>query len=287
MNYELKHFSDSYIERQFEIGNLNISKWLGGQQTPADRLRAIYSQEGFDPETKFYALHNNEVIGFIPAVQTGETDANLELPLLMPDHLAAEEPLMEFAFNTLKNKGVRNVVTRASPRWGTTMDLVNKYGYSLKELMWKNARLAVSDYVQQEGAVDVIEVEKDDYDQIKDILVKFRKSSEKEAQNQIALLDRISVRVTSWMIVKENGKIVGHDHLVQDIRDNKKSRMNAIYASNDEIRNGIMNAHVGAARGNGIQYIDNFFFGPTENMDKPYLQYGFEISDLYAYEKRL
>ena len=38
---------------------------------------------------------------------------------------------------------------------------------------------------------------------------------------------------------------------------------------------------------NNIEFIDNFFFGPTENMDGPYNQYGFEISDLYAYEKDL
>ena len=63
--------------------------------------------------------------------------------------------------------------------------------------------------------------------------------------------------------------------------------MNAIFAESDEIRNGIMNAHIKAAGENNIEFIDNFFFGPTENMDGPYNQYGFEISDLYAYEKDL
>ena len=153
--------------------------------------------------------------------------------------------------------------------------------------MWKNARLAVGDYAYQDAVVEVSDVKKSDYDAIKDILVRFRENSPAEAEKQVSLLDRISERVTSWKIVKENGKIVGHDHLVQDIRDSKKSRMNAIYATSDEIRNGIMNAHVKAAVDNGIEYIDNFFFGPSEKLAVPYLQYGFEISDLYAYEKTL
>ncbi len=287
MEYEFKLYSESYLDKQFEIGNQIISTWLGGQQTPVDRLRDIYSRSDFDPETKFYALYNNEVVGFIPAKQIDEANANLEFPLLLAEHGAAEEPLMEFALDTLRKKGVSKVVTRASPRWGKTMDLADKYDYSLKELMWKNARLAVGDYTFQDAVVEVSDVEKSDYDAIKDILVSFRKNSPAEAEKQVSLLDRISERVTSWKIVKENGKIVGHDHLVQDIRDSKKSRMNAIYATSDEIRNGIMNAHVKAAVNNGIEYIDNFFFGPSEKLAIPYLQYGFEISDLYAYEKTL
>jgi len=97
MEYEFKLYSESYLDKQFEIGNQIISTWLGGQQTPVDRLRDIYSRSDFDPETKFYALYNNEVVGFITAKQIDEANANLEFPLLLAEHGAAEEPLMEFA----------------------------------------------------------------------------------------------------------------------------------------------------------------------------------------------
>ena len=287
MNYELKNFSESYLEQQFEIGNLNCSTWLGGQQTPVDRLREIYGQNDFDPQTKFYALHNNEVVGFITARQSDQANANLEFPLFRPGHDEVVEPLMDFAFKTLREKGVSKLITRASPRWGSTMEYAKRYSYTLKELMWKNARLVVDDYIQPESAVDVADVEESDYEEIQSILMSFRKNSEQEAQRQVELLNRIAERVTSWKIVREDGRISGHDHLVQDIRISNKARMNAIFAESDEIRNGIMNAHVKAASENNIEFIDSFFFGPTENMDGPYNQYGFEISDLYAYEKDL
>ena len=243
MNYELKNFSETYLEQQYEIGNLNLSTWLGGQQTPVDRLREIYAKNDFDPQTKFYALHNNEVVGFITAKQGDQSNASMEFPLLRPDHEEVAASLMEFAFDTLRKKGVSKIVTRASPRWGKTMDYAKKYDYTLKELMWKNARLDVDDYIRPEKAANVDDVEESDYEEIKGILISFRKNTEQEAQRQVELLNRIADRVTSWKIVREDGKIKGHDHLVQDIRISNKARMNAIFANTDEIRNGIMNAN--------------------------------------------
>lgn len=292
MSYELKNYSESYLERQFEIGNKHISTWLGGQQTPVDRLRKIYSQDDFDPETKYYALQDGQVVGFIPAkILTNQTEglsANLEFPLIAPGNEDVEELLMDFAFDSLRKKGIKKVISRASPRWGKTMEYTEKYNYSSKKLMWKNAQLEIVSYKGgSDEQLEVSEVRESDLAEIKEILISFRENSNKEAQNQLDLLTKISDRVTSWKIVREAGQIVGHDHLVQDKFDNRKSRMNAIYATSDAIRDSIMDAHVQAAKASGIQFISNFFFGPSEQMDEPYRKYGFEISDLYAFEKQL
>ena len=126
-----------------------------------------------------------------------------------------------------------------------------------------------------------------DFEEIHEIMMTFRKNSATEAQNQIEKLVSISERVTSWKIIREGGKIVGQDHLVEDILDTNRARMNAIYATNADIRDRIMNSHIKAVRAQGIKQIDNFFFGPTENMDGPYRDYGFEVADLWAYEKVL
>lgn len=292
MSYILKNYSETYLERQFEIGDQLISTWLGGQQTPIDRLRKIYSQDDFDPETKYYALQDGQVVGFITAKilpnQTEGLSANLEFPLIAPGNEDVEELLMDFAFDSLKKKGVKKVISRASQRWGKTMKYSEKYKYSSKKLMWKNAQLEIASY--KGSSVEqllVSEVKESDLNEIKEILISFRENSEKEAQNQLDLLTRISDRVTSWKIVRKAGQIVGHDHLVEDKLDSRKSRMNAIYATSDAIRDSIMDAHVRAAKANGIQFISNFFFGPSEQMGEPYRKYGFEISDLYSFERQL
>ena len=105
--YEIKTFQESFLPRQVEIGNAVLSTWLAAQQTPLDRLQQIYSQDDFDPETKFYALKDGEVVGFIPAKLTGEDVANLEFPIVLNDHEGATEPLMDYALEALKNKGVQ------------------------------------------------------------------------------------------------------------------------------------------------------------------------------------
>ena len=194
---------------------------------------------------------------------------------------------MEFAFDLLKKKGVAKVRTRVSAPWGNTVSLAEKYGYEKKELMWKNAELIVSNYIPNSDNDDAQEVTEEDFEEIHEIMMTFRKNSAEEAQTQIDKLVSISDRVTSWKIIREDGKIVGHDHLVEDIMDSKRARMNAIYATRNDIRDRIMNSHIEAVKRNGIEQIDNFFLGPTEDMDGPYRDYGFEVAELWAYEKNL
>lgn len=291
MNYDLKTYSPSYLEKQYEIGNHRLSQWLGARQTPITRLEKIYSQPDFDPEMKFYAFQKGEMIGFITSKVRNPDSANLEaaleFPIVADGHEEAEDALIGFAFDNLKKRGIKKVRTRVSEPWGNSVDMAEKYGYKRTELMWKNAELIVDNYLPKSDNDEADEVTEVDHEEIHEIMMNFRKNRAEEAQAQIDKLISISERVTSWKIVREEGKIVGHDHLVEDIMDSKRARMNAIYATSDSVRDRIMNSHINAVRAKGIERIDNFFFGPTENMEGPYQDYGFEVADLWAYEKEL
>jgi hypothetical protein len=291
MTYELKTYSPSYLEKQYEIGNHRLTQWLGARQTPVERLKKIYSQPDFDPETKYYALADGEVIGFMTAKirnpDSSSLEANLEFPIVANGHENAEDKLIEFALDSLKSKGIAKVRARVSEPWGNSVSLAEKHGYEKKELMWKNAELVVDNYQPKSDNDEADEVTEADHEEIHEIMMSFRKNRAEEAQAQIDKLVSISERVTSWKIVREGGKIVGHDHLVEDIMDSKRARMNAIYAADNSIRDRIMNSHIKAVRAKGIEQIDNFFFGPTENMDGPYRDYGFEVAELWAYEKEI
>ena len=81
MTYELKTYSPSYLEKQYEIGNHRLTQWLGARQTPVERLKKIYSQPDFDPETKYYALADGEVIGFMTAKIRNPDSSSLEANL--------------------------------------------------------------------------------------------------------------------------------------------------------------------------------------------------------------
>ena len=289
--YRLTTYSPDFLEKHYEIGHHRLNSWLGARQSPIKMLRKLYSGTDFDPKTRFYALRNDEVIGFIPSKirkkKAEFIEADMEFPLLAEGYEDVEDQLMKYAFDQLKTKGVSKVYTRASEAWGNTMELAEKYGYEKIELKWKTAQLKVENFKGNPNGDKAQEVTVQDFNEIRDILIAFRKNSKKEAQAQIDKLVSISERVTSWKIIREDGRIVGHDHLVEDILDSERARMNAIYATRDDIRDQIMKNHINAARIKGIKLIDNFFWGPTQELDGPYREYGFEVGEIWSFKKKL
>ena len=288
MTYQITTYSPDYLQKQVAIGDYNLRQWLGARQSPVSRLEQVYSSPDFEPETRFYALQDDEVVGFLTSkVRKVGSEADLEFPLLSAGFEDAEEQLMSHAMRTLKSKGVSKVYSRVSDAWGSTVDLANKYGYQANSLKWKTGRLNVENYVGSSEKDEAIEVTENDFDDVRQVMVSFRENSEQEAQAQIDKLVEISERVTSWKIIREDGKIAGHDHLVEDILDSSRARMNAIFCTTDNIRDRIMNSHVIAAKKAGITLIENIFWGPTEELEGPYETYGFEVSELWSYEKQI
>ncbi|MHA2249475.1 MAG: hypothetical protein ACXAD7_03885 [Candidatus Kariarchaeaceae archaeon] len=290
MDYEFSFYKEEYLDRHYEIGNFHLSKWLGAQQSEIETLKKAYSKEGFDKETKFYALHNGKVIGFITSsiqvLDDNTTASFMEFPLIEDPHQQVAEELIDFAYKSLRKKGVTKVISRASPYWGNTIDFFKKYGYEFSEVLWKSARLNVSEfkhYMQNSQSRAVVD---QDFADILKIHVKFRKLTKEEAQKQINLLSNIPERVISWRIVEEDDRIIGYDHLVQDKFISDKARMNAIFAESDQVRDQIISDHVKAAEEKKIKYIDNFFWGPTIDLDKDYEKYGFFVTDVSSYIQR-
>ncbi|MHA2100226.1 MAG: hypothetical protein ACW99A_16245 [Candidatus Kariarchaeaceae archaeon] len=292
MGYEIRTFRDEYLEKHVEIGSSILSNWLGAQQTPLERLQKSYSSSNssFDPTTKFYAFMNNEIVGFLTS-GIDENVATMEFPIVLSEHLEAEKLLIDAAYSSFKSKGITQVLSRASPTWGKTLDFVGEYDYQREKILWISSRLYVDKFDLTTDITDVEDVDiNSDLDEIKPILMELREMTSEDVDSYFEALKNITDRITSWKIVREDGKIVGHDVLVQDKFDSKKARMNAIYAAgvNPElIRDKIMVAHVKAALDNDIRYIDSFFWGPTEEMYKDYTKYGFENSDVTRYSKKL
>jgi hypothetical protein len=292
MVYEIRTFDDSYLEKHVEIGSSILSKWLGAQQTPLERLQKAYSSSNpnFDPTTKFYALRNNEIVGFLTSGIDNDV-AMMEFPVVLSEHQDAEKLLIEAAYSSFRSRGITQVLSRASPTWGKTTDFVDEYGYEREKILWISSRLYLDKYTLDIDTLDVIEVDiEKDLDEIKPILMKWRDLKSEEVDSYFESLKRITERITSWKIIRKEGKIVGHDVLVQDKFDPNKARMNAIYAVGEDaeqIRDKIMTSHVNAAVESNIKYIDNFFWGPTEQLYKDYTKYGFENSDVTRYSKKL
>ncbi|MCE7733651.1 MAG: hypothetical protein GPJ54_02155, partial [Candidatus Heimdallarchaeota archaeon] len=159
MTYVIKNYSEEYLQKQFEIGNSILSSWSGATQTSVENLKQVYSAENFDPETKLYAFKDDEMVGFITAtikpLKEGEENlrANMEFPIVLEGHEAAEDLLYSKAIEVLRSKGVKRVQSRATDLWGETKDKAKIYGYEQKEVLNSNATLNTTEYQSQAGSL--------------------------------------------------------------------------------------------------------------------------------------
>ena len=145
MSYTIKNYSEDYLEGQFEIGNAILSTWNGAAQSSVENLKQTYSQEGFDPEMKFYAFKGDEMVGFctssdIPNQSDDDPKkAFLEFPLVKKDHEDAAEQLFSTALGTLRDKGYKAVRSRAGEDWVGSSDYIDKYDYTFHSDLFRRA----------------------------------------------------------------------------------------------------------------------------------------------------
>ncbi|MFV2014931.1 MAG: hypothetical protein ACC656_05865 [Candidatus Heimdallarchaeota archaeon] len=132
MNYIFTTYKDGYIDDQFRIGREIYDKWRMGGQTRPEQLKKTYSEPDFDPETKFYTFLGSEMVGFLTATEKNEEEektAFFEFPFLKKGHESALDPLIQFAFDKLRAKGYKVLITRAGHYWGKSKELAEKYDF--------------------------------------------------------------------------------------------------------------------------------------------------------------
>lgn len=133
MNYTITTYKEGYIEDQFKIGSSIYDKWRMGGQTRPEQLVKTYTGSDFDPETKFYAFDDPEMVGFLTVTEKKDEEektAFFEFPFIKQGHEDALDPLVQFAFQKLRNKGYKQLITRAGHYWGKSKELAEKYDFT-------------------------------------------------------------------------------------------------------------------------------------------------------------
>ena len=63
--YIIKTYKEGFEEEQEKVGAKVAQDWINAHQTPADRLKEVYSQPEFDPETRHYCFKGDKMVGFL------------------------------------------------------------------------------------------------------------------------------------------------------------------------------------------------------------------------------
>ncbi|MHA2276782.1 MAG: hypothetical protein ACXAC2_13500, partial [Candidatus Kariarchaeaceae archaeon] len=214
----IKNYSEDYLEQQYEIGNSVLSKWPGAGQTSVENLKQAYSRENFDPELKFYAFKDNEMVGFctsaqIPNLPKGEEKkAFLEFPIVKEGYEDAAELLYSTALDTLRNKGYKAVRTRAGDDWTGTHEQVKKYGYEFHSDLFKRASFNPTE-IDVSNLPQPGEISQLDFDKHTDQLIELVKNeygvNDDQAKGAVDNLINLKDQTISHEIILDEDKIVG------------------------------------------------------------------------------
>ena len=107
MDYQIETYQEKFLEDQFKIGSGMYDKWRMGGQTRIEQLKTAYSAPDFDPLTRFYALLNEEIVGFLTAssIKDQQNNTYFEFPYYKKGHENSQQELAEHAFQKLRERG--------------------------------------------------------------------------------------------------------------------------------------------------------------------------------------
>ncbi|OLS25123.1 MAG: hypothetical protein HeimC2_19950 [Candidatus Heimdallarchaeota archaeon LC_2] len=302
MAYTIKNYSEDYLESQYEIGNAILSKWTGAAQSSVESLKQTYSQEGFDPEMKFYAFKEDEMVGFCTSSHISnqsEDDpkkAFLEFPLVKEGHDEAFEQLFSTALGTLRDKGYKAVRSRAGEDWIGSQSYIEKYGFTFHSELFQRAEfdphtIDISS-LPDAGHLPQLDFEKHT-DQLIELIKNEYSVTEDQAKAAVDNLISLSDQTIFHDIILEEEKIVGRMLVYYPTADQKDvvlfTRILTVGEKDQEYRDRLMKSAIDKLRKiPEIKTARIFLGGNVIDQENPYgsLKFKFE-APLSFYERKL
>jgi len=136
--YEIKTYQPGFEEQQEQIGMEVAKSFVVPHQTNKDRLKQVYTQPEFDPETRLYAFKGEKMVGFLTSRildigEDGIKKANLTPPSVLAGHEKVRDLLFNKAIDTLKKKEVKQIISNFGPRCNISSEQALKWGYKLAQ----------------------------------------------------------------------------------------------------------------------------------------------------------
>lgn len=296
MTYSIKSYQESFLNDQERVGKEVTKDWKGFAQTPADQLKQIYSQPGFDPETRLYCFKDNTLIGFLPSKVEGDNreEASLEFPLVLPEHKEAESLLFERAIEVLRSKGVRAVKARGCEGWGRTLEMARRWAFT------RDAELAIifSMNVGAQKGEDISGAEdittyshQRDLEQMIDIFIREFNMTPEQARTNFETIAKSGEQVITHLVIRKEGKIIGRALALRDTAPGH-AYMGALYVTEERQRKLFLAEILKKCRENGITRLNATIYGDAlrdkEQLTRVYESLGFaRVDTLYSYVKKI
>ncbi len=294
LKYTIKSYQEEFLEAQEQVGKEATKDWIGFGQSPASRLKQTYSQEGFDPETKYYAFKDDKLVGFITATILPEKEgegkrANLEFPIVLKDHMECSDLLFKQAISSLKKKGVTVVQTRVGNLYKGTQEMAKRYGYTYAQDLYVFLEAKIDDISsEQSQEINVI-----DYDNTRDYNEWLRIFVEKlgaQENNAKAAMERITAnkeRYPIHLVIRKDDKMVGRT-LALPTNDSNKFNLSTFYYEDDKYFSPLVSEAISKMKAIGVESVGIFLSGQTLPYEEKFTAIGFtQAGKIDYYEKEI
>ena len=292
--YEIKSYQEAFLEAQEKVGTEATKDWRGFGQTPAARLKQVYSQEGFDPETKLYAFKGEELVAFltssiIPESEDGIKRANLEFALCLPGHEECADMLFDKAVENLKNKGVQKIQVRVGELYKGTVEKAKKHEFNYLQDLYILMEAKVKDLSVEEIDVEVSEFDESrDLEQMIRIFIDKLGATEEYAKSNFERVIKEKETFPIHMVIREDDKIVGRVLAYRNQNDPKEFNFGSIYFEDDKYFEPLLSSAISKMKELGAEKVITFLFGQTIPLQEKYQTFGFSQSGkIDYYEKEI
>ncbi|MCE7749025.1 MAG: hypothetical protein GPJ51_11545 [Candidatus Heimdallarchaeota archaeon] len=291
-DYEIKHFQEGFLEDQVKVGTEASKEWQLFGQTNVERLKEVYSQPEFDPETRLYCFKGEELVGFLtsailPEKVEDKTIGNLSPPLVLEGHENAKELLVTKAIETLKTKGANVIRTFANDTWGGHKETAEKLDFKVIRDTAYVVGLNASSLEITEEPTEVLAYEKErDLDELVQIFMKELGMTEEQAQQNFEVIET-SEDILGHYVIRDKDRIVARTYVAKnDLLS--EIYVGYIYAVEERYRRQLVAKAAEVCKEKGTDDLRALLFGGMVAKLEDYERLGFaKLSSSSMYEKEI
>lgn len=209
---KFKTYSEERLDDQIALINDVIKDWSWKCWYPQkEKLKEIYSREGFTPETRHYVYDNDLLVGFLSSAVEEKAEGiqygSIHILFIRKGYEHIEKEIMKKTFAVLKSKGVQVIRTSSMPGWGNYSQILKKRGFKQGVLLaqrtiFQPKKVLSGDYSKPEHIIEV-KIE-EDRKQLVEAIYLLKQQSKEEINSYLDRLLATNDYLASAIVMKDN-----------------------------------------------------------------------------------
>ncbi|HUT81096.1 MAG TPA: hypothetical protein VMZ29_07825 [Candidatus Bathyarchaeia archaeon] len=293
-DYIIKTYEKGIEDEQAKLGTEVTKDWKDFGQTSAENLKQAYAQEGFDPETRFYAYKGDKLVGFMVSRILPETDNGIkrvqhDTPFAYDNDREVGKLLYQKGMETWKAKGVNVVEFRVCKKWGNTIEIAEELAYKKARIHYVKTEIEL-DQIKSQGIEDKFidfEPERDKEQLIQYFQDNFNMSKEQATANFDGIVN-VTDGFYNQPIIREGDKITSRGLVYVSKENPEIATFRPLTPDPNKYIDSYLARITKFAKEKGAKKFEVYFGGQALDTLDLYKAHGFKVAtEVFIYEKEI